>query len=109
MKKLLRRLIVIAGVTGMVMALNMGVAWAHHGDANPNSPFAEAEAIADAGVDDGLPPPHVDAALTTPGSAPVGTALGCPNPGTHPGCVNMSPQVVIAITHNPNCPRHYLP
>ncbi len=109
MRKLMRRLIVIGSVTGLLMALNVGVALAHHGD-NPNSPFAEAEAIANGGDEPGPPPPHVEAALTTPGSIPVGTALGFTGsvgPDDHPGLQNSNG--FQNLSRNPNCPLHYLP
>ena len=112
MRRLLRRLIVFASVLGLVTALNVGVAFANHGD-NPNSPFAAAEKIAD-GV--GEPPPepppplHVQAALATPGAIPVGSALGFPDPGDHQALLHMSDTVGdFAIAHNPNCPAHYAP
>ena len=71
------------------MALNAGVALAHD-----NGPFP---------------------ANTGPGDvkAPVGSALGFV-PGIpadaqeHPGLRNMSPQVVIALGNNPNCPLHWM-
>ena len=104
MRRLLRRLIFIAGVTGLVMALNVGVAWAHHGD-NPNSPFAEAEAIAD-----GTGPTSGVAAATTPGAIPVGTALGFDprlpqEEQGHPGLRNS--KGFQNLVNNPNCPLHY--
>ena len=100
MKRLLRRLIVFVSALGLVMALNVGAAFADHGD-NPNSPFAEAQAIADAGG----PPPV--AAATTPGAIPVGTALGFDpaGPNDHPGLMNSNG--FDNLSHNPNCPLHY--
>ena len=103
MRRLMRRLIVIGSVTGLLMALNVGVALADHGD-NPNSPFAAAEAIAD-----GTGPTSGVAAATTPGSIPVGTALGFDpdGPNDHPGLQNS--QGFDNLSRNPNCPLHYLP
>ena len=100
MRKLMRRLIVIGSVTGLLMALNVGVALADHGN-NPNSPFAEAEALA------GSPP---EKAATTPGAIPVGTALGFTGsvgPDDHPGLQNS--KGFQNLSRNPNCPLHYLP
>ncbi len=101
MRRLMRRLIVIGSVTGLLMALNVGVALADHGD-NPNSPFAEAEAIAD-----GSGPASAAAAATTPGSIPVGTALGFSpaGPNDHPGLVHSNG--FQNLKRNPNCPLHY--
>ena len=100
MKRRLRRLTVFAGVLGLVMAVNVGVASADHG-LNPNSPFG-----------------------TTPGEAvspsPVGSHLigpGPDGPGA-PGAINgfnfefgggVDPTnpAVIALANNPNCPFHY--
>ena len=104
MRKLMRRLIVIGSVTGLLMALNVGVALADHGD-NPNSPFAAAEAIAD-----GTGPTSGVAAATTPGAIPVGTALGFTGsvgPDDHPGLQNS--KGFQNLSRNPNCPLHYLP
>lgn len=108
MRRLLRRLIVIASVTGLVMALNVGVAWADHG-LNPNSPFG-----------------------TMPGEAvspsPVGSHLVSGDAPGHPGAdngfgrlhdgddefgpgldgVDFDNPAIIGLTHNPNCPFHYL-
>ncbi len=99
MRRLMRRLIVIGSVTGLLMALNVGVALADHGD-NPNSPFAEAEELA------GSP---FEKASITPGSIPVGTALGFDpdGPNDHPGLQNS--QGFDNLSRNPNCPLHYLP
>ena len=101
MKRRLRRLLVFAGVLGLLMVLNVGAAWATHGD-NPNSPFAEAEGIAD-----GTGPTSAIAAATTPGSIPVGTALGFSpaGPNDHPGLVHSNG--FQNLVHNPNCPLHY--
>ena len=91
----------------MVLMLNVGVAFATHGE-NPNSPFAAAEANDGAtqtsprtGAE--LNGPAADGALT-PGAIPVGSALGFPVPGTHPGIVNGN---FNGIANNPNCPAHY--
>ena len=101
MKKRMRRLVVFAGVLGLVMAVNVGVASADHGN-NPNSPFAEAEAIAD-----GTGPTSAVAAATTPGAIPVGTALGFSpaGPNDHPGLVHSNG--FQNLSRNPNCPLHY--
>ena len=104
MRRLMRRLIVIGSVTGLLMALNVGVALADHGD-NPNSPFAAAEAIAD-----GTGPTSGVAAATTPGSIPVGTALGfdprlSQEEQGHPGLRNS--KGFQNLKRNPNCPLHY--
>jgi len=122
MKKLLGGSVVFAGVLGLVMALSVGVASADHGDANENSPFAEAEAIADfanctttdvASCEEdpnpGGPPPWAEAGSTTPGAIPVGTALGFTGvvtPDSHPGLVHSNG--FQNLSHNPNCPLHYL-
>ena len=106
MKRRLRRLLVFAGVLGVLMVLNVGAASASHGD-NPNSPFAEAE-----GISNGAPGPiSGEAAETTPGSIPVGTALGfvpglAPELQDHPGLQN-SQGFVPNLARNPNCPLHY--
>ena len=99
MRKLMRRLIVIGSVTGLLMALNVGVALADHGD-NPHSPFAEAEELA------GSPP---EKAALTPGAIPVGTALGFDpaGPNDHPGLQNSNG--FDNLSRNPNCPLHYAP
>ncbi len=97
MKKQLRRLIVFASALGLMMALNVGAAFADH----PGEPFVDANAFGGH---------HHLAAAQTPGSAPVGTALGFVpgGPQTHPGLINMSDSAVAGIAHNPNCPLHYL-
>ncbi len=88
MRRLLRRLIVFVGVLGVVMVLNVGVAFAHDNNAFP--------------------------ATNGPGDvkAPVGSAIGPfpPNPAaTHPGAIHMSDNVgEFAIAHNPNCPLHWI-
>lgn len=104
MRKRLRRLIIFAGVMGLVMAVNVGVASATHGE--NAAPFAEADGIAD-----GTPPLSGAAAATTPGSIPVGTALGFvpglpPEDQAHPG-LQHSQGFVPNLSHNPNCPLHY--
>ena len=98
-----------AGVLGLLMVLNVGAAFASHGDNAP--PFAEAEFIADGGDVPGPPPANVEAALTTPGSIPVGTALGFSptGPNDHPALIHMSVRTLAALANNPNCPLHYLP
>jgi hypothetical protein len=97
MRRLLRRMAVLGSVVGVVMALNVGVALAH--DAPP---FAEAELIAD-----GSGPKSAQAAATTPGAIPVGTALGFSpgGPNTHPGLVHSNG--FENLSRNPNCPLHY--
>ena len=65
MKRRLRRLIVFAGVVGLVMVVNMGVASATHGE-NENSPFVAAE------ENDVSPPAD---AMLTPGAIPVGSHI----------------------------------
>ncbi len=107
MKRRLRRLIVFAGVLGLVMAVNVGVASADHGATAPA--FEEAE------DNDGTPP---EDALLTPGAIPVGSHLlesptGVLPPG-NPGSVNgFEPRpdsgAIAAIANNPNCPAHYAP
>jgi 2-keto-3-deoxy-galactonokinase len=104
MKRRLTRLIVFAGVVGLVMVVNVGMASADHG-ANA-APFAEADAIAD-----GTGPTSGVAAATTPGSIPVGTALGFvpglpPEEQDHPG-LQHSQGFVPNLSRNPNCPLHY--
>ncbi len=81
MRRLRRRLIVFVGVLGMVMALNVGVAFAH--DAPPFE-----------GV--------------TAGTAkrPVGDAIDKGH-GKFLGFDNGN--ALVAIANNPNCPLHYLP
>ena len=103
MKRRLGRLIVFAGVVGLLMVLNAGVASADHGDGNPNSPFAPAEVIAQGGTL-GNCPTCGPAAATTPGSIPVGSAIGPfpPDPAaTHQGAINMSGQVMGRALHSP--------
>ena len=99
MRKLLRRLIVFVGVLGMVMVLNVGVAFAVH--EGPSPAFG----------------PDVSHA---PSPGPVGSHLigpGSDGPGA-PGAINgfnfefgvgpdTSNPAVIAINNNPNCPFHY--
>ena len=100
MKRLLRRLIVFASALGLMMALNVGAAFADH----PGPAFDDANAIADGGG----PPPA--AAAETPGAIPVGTALGF-NPALpqdqqgHAGLRNS--QGFGNLARNPNCPLHY--
>lgn len=79
MKRRLRVLIVFAGTIAMVMALNVGAAFAHP----ENAPFTDD--IADAVV-----------------FAPVGSVLQ-PGVGTHPG----NNGAFVGIDNNPNCPLHY--
>jgi hypothetical protein len=100
-----RRLIFFGGVLGLLMVLNVGAALAHHGD--NAEPFAEAESIAD-----GTGPTSGVAAATTPGSIPVGTALGFvpglpPEDQEHPGLVHGGVNGFQNLSHNPNCPLHY--
>ena len=108
MKRRLRILVVLVSTVAMVLMLNVGVALADHGD-NPNSPFVAAEDNDGATqtsprTDEVLSGPRADAALT-PGAIPVGSALGFPFPGTHPGNTgNFN-----GIANNPNCPAHYIP
>ena len=103
MKRRLRRLIVFAGVVGLLMVVNMGAASADH----PGPPFEDANTISN-----DLPGPiSAEAALTTPGSIPVGTALGfqpgvLPEDQDHPGLQN-SQGFVPNLARNPNCPLHY--
>ena len=95
MKRRIRILVVLASVLAM-MTLSVGTAYADHGtDAhgNPAPPFEDA--VGKSGK---------DATATTPVDAPVGTALGFPVPGTHPGIVNGN---FNGIDNNPNCPAHY--
>ncbi len=93
MKRRLRRLIVFAGVLGLVMAMNVGAAFAHD-----NNRF---------GAD------------TEPGdvTAPVGSnALqNDPHPDPFPGQFRgfglnggSSGNAVTAIANNPNCPAHWV-
>ncbi len=106
MKRRLRRLIVFAGVLGLLMVLNVGAALAFHGD--NAEPFAEAE-----GISIGAPGPESGAAAgTTPGNIPVGTALGFvpglpPEDQEHPGLVHGGVNGFQNLSHNPNCPLHY--
>jgi len=106
MKRRLRRLIVFAGVLGLVMAVNVGVASAHHGANAP--PFADADAAVVVDFDDA-----VLAADEAPSPYPVGqNALGLdPNPDPHPGQFRGfgTGNAEAGITNNPNCPLHYLP
>ena len=101
MRRLLRRLMVIASVTGLVMALNVGVALADHGETAPA--FAAAE--------DNDVTPFADA-LLTPGAIPVGSHLlgDVPGaPGSENGFQNPNSNAITAIAKNPNCPAHYAP
>ena len=89
MRRLLRRLTVFVGVLGVVMALNVGVAFAH-------STGAE----------------HAFTANGLDNSAPVGSnALGIdPQPDPHPGQFKgffNSSNAVNAIANNPLCPAHH--
>jgi hypothetical protein len=98
MKKRLRRLIVFAGVMGLVMAVNMGVASADH--------------------------PHFEGTTAATASAPVGSHIISPDAPGHPGAdngfgrihnadgthsTNFDNPAVLALFNNPNCPLHYLP
>ena len=108
MKRRLRRLIVFAGVLGLVMAVNVGVASADHGVDNPNSPFVDADAAPVSTFEEA-----VLAADEAPSPYPVGqNALGLdPNPDPHPGQFRGfgTGNAEAGITNNPNCPLHYLP
>ena len=99
MKKLLRRLIVFAGVLGLLMALNVGMASAHP----DNAPFGNS------------PDP-------APGFAPVGSHIVSPDAPGHPGAdngfgrihnpdgshsTNFENPAIIGLSQNPNCPLHY--
>ena len=123
-----RRLLVFAGVLGVLMVLNVGVASADHGETAPA--FAEAEdndfdtqTSRRTGVE--LNGPPADASLT-PGAIPVGSALlppemGAEPPPGNPGSLNgFLPRsiaggaledsgAIVAIAKNPNCPAHYAP
>ena len=108
MKRRLRRLIVFAGVLGLVMVVNVGIASADHGVDNPNSPFADADAAAVVTFEDA-----VLAADEAPSPYPVGqNALALdPKPDPHPGQFLGfgTGNAGVAIANNPNCPLHYLP
>jgi hypothetical protein len=78
-KRRLRRLIVFAGVLGLVMAMNVGAAFAHP----ENAPFTD----------------DPNGAVVF---APVGSVLQ-PSVGTHPG----NNGAFVGIDNNPNCPLHY--
>ena len=108
MRRLLRRLIVFASVLGMVMVLNVGVAFATHGDGGA-APFVAADdfVVTCNKLSDCPGTSNRDAAALTPGDAPVGSRIIPPTAPGHPAFENQSPQVVTAITHNPNCPLHY--
>ena len=83
MRRRLRILIVLASTFAMVLMLNVGVALADHGENAQRFEGATGLSV----------------------SAPVGTALGFPDPGTHKGLSgNFN-----GIDNNPNCPAHYLP
>ena len=112
MKRRLRRLIVFAGVLGVLMVLNVGAALAVHD--GPSPAFDEARAVT------GSPPEH---AAETPGAIPVGSHLledadgNLPPgaPGSENGFVPRSvlggaaedSGAIVAIANNPNCPAHY--
>jgi hypothetical protein len=103
MKRRLGRLIVFAGVVGLFMVLNAGVASADH----PGPPFEDANTISI----DAPGPISAEAAGTTPGNIPVGTALGFqpgvpPAEQNHPG-LQHSQGFVPNLARNPNCPLHY--
>ncbi len=83
MRRLLRRLIVFASVLGVVMALNVGVAFAH--------PAGAEHAFTANGLND---------------SAPVGSkALDPAHPGQFKGFVTGNAEA--AIANNPLCPAHH--
>jgi hypothetical protein len=121
MKRRLRRLIVFAGVLGVLMVLNVGAALAVHDGPAPAFDDAEDNNFATqtsrrTGVE--LNGPPADASLT-PGAIPVGSALLPPAEGEdpppgNPGSLNgFDPRplsgAVVAIAKNPNCPAHYAP
>jgi hypothetical protein len=81
MRRLRRRLIVFVGVLGMVMALNVGVAFAH--DAPP-----------------------FEGVTAETAKRPVGNAMDSTD-GKFKGFDIGN--AVAGITHSPICPLHYLP
>ena len=106
MRRLLRKLIVIAGVTGLVMALNVGVALAHDGPhfdgangGNVSAPVGNhilGDVPGHPGADNGFGRLHVE---------------GGPNDGDEipgPGGTNLDNPAIKGLTHNPNCPLHYM-
>ena len=107
MKRRLRRLIVFAGVLGVLMVLNVGAALAVHD--GPSPAFDDARDVT------GSPP---EKAAETPGAIPVGSHLLADSAGVlppgNPGSVNgFEPRpdsgAIVAIANNPNCPAHYAP
>ena len=120
MKRRLGRLLVFAGVVGLLLVLNVGVASATHGE--NAEPFEVADTLVGPA-----------ATATTPVNAPVGShILGADTPG-HPGADNGFGRIhvvggendgdeipgpggtdfgnpaVMALANNPNCPLHYPP
>ena len=92
----MRRLIVFAGVLGLVMALNAGVAFAHDGGAGaPFAPIGSRVVSVDApghkAADNGFDRFHKE----------NGDEISNADGGT-----NLLNPAIIGITHNPNCPLH---
>lgn len=86
MRRLFRRLIVFASVLGVVMALNVGVAFAHDG---------------------GAPFPPIGSHLVSPGPGGPGAPGAINGFGFEFGVgQDLTNPAVIGITHNPNCPLH---
>jgi hypothetical protein len=104
MRRLLRRLTVFVGMLGVVMALNVGVAWAVHDGPSPAFGDTHLDAPSPSPVGSHFLPPMAD---HTNGDAPPG------HPGAHHGFGFVDPATTgtspagIAIINNPNCPLHY--
>ena len=101
MRRLMKRLIVIGSVTGLLMALNVGVALAAHDDPSTSPAFGETAGAAPS-------PSPVGSHLILPGEE-SGSANGAINGfgfefGVGPDPTNPA---FIAIANNPNCPFHY--
>ena len=107
MKRRLRRLLVFAGVLGVLMLLNVGAALAVHD--KPTPAFDDARAVTGH---------HHLQAAETPGAIPVGSHLlgDVPGaPGSENGFVPRSVDggaaedsgAIVAIANNPNCPAHW--
>ncbi len=104
MKKRLRRLIVFAGVLGLVMAVNVGVASADHGGGTEWT--CNAGATVDGESCGGPGNQDLIGAATDNAFAPVGNNIADPARANVEADATTPSNFIAAISNNPLCPFH---